>query len=74
MRLYDSYYHIIYGPRGILNNNSPGIVEVKCSKCYTRELVAQTITGNEGYLSTVSSLFDCGQWKINNCQSGSTGH
>lgn len=41
--------NMIHGPCGILNPISPCMVEGKCSKRYPRQLVAETITGNDGY-------------------------
>ncbi|XP_073955775.1 uncharacterized protein isoform X1 [Choristoneura fumiferana] len=41
--------HMIHGPCGVFNNNSPCMVDGKCSKRYPRELIAETITGNDGY-------------------------
>jgi hypothetical protein len=40
---------MIHGPCGILNPNSPCMVEAKCYKRYPRQLVSETITGNDGY-------------------------
>jgi len=42
--------HMIHGPCGDLNCNSPCIVDGKCSKPYPKDLIAETITGNDGYL------------------------
>ncbi|XP_053968313.1 uncharacterized protein LOC128869734 [Anastrepha ludens] len=41
--------NMINGPCGILNPISPCMVKGKCSKRYPRQLVAETITGNDGY-------------------------
>lgn len=41
--------HMIHGPCGVFNNNSPCMVDGKCSKRYPRDLIAKTITGNNGY-------------------------
>lgn len=41
--------NMIHGPCGILNPISPCMVEGKCSKRYPRQLVPETITGNDGY-------------------------
>nr|XP_034195047.1 uncharacterized protein LOC117611219 [Osmia lignaria] len=40
---------MIHGPCGLLNNNSPCISDGKCTKRYPRNLLAETITGNDGY-------------------------
>jgi ATP-dependent DNA helicase PIF1 len=40
---------MIRGPCGILNPNSPCIVDGKCSKRYPRQLISETITGHDGY-------------------------
>ncbi|KAF2890734.1 hypothetical protein ILUMI_15439, partial [Ignelater luminosus] len=41
--------HMIHGPCGVFNYNSPCMVDGKCSKRYPRDLIAETITGNDGY-------------------------
>ncbi|XP_025831529.1 uncharacterized protein LOC112904787 [Agrilus planipennis] len=41
--------HMIHGPCGVCNYNSPCMVDGKCSKRYPRDLIAETITGNDGY-------------------------
>lgn len=41
--------NMIHGPCGILNPISPCMVEGKCSKRYPRQIVAEIITGNDGY-------------------------
>ncbi|XP_063907387.1 uncharacterized protein LOC135125669 [Zophobas morio] len=41
--------HMIHGPCGLFNYNSPCMVDGKCSKRYPRDLLAETITGNDGY-------------------------
>ncbi|GFR24704.1 helitron_like_N domain-containing protein [Trichonephila clavata] len=41
--------NMIHGPCGSLNNNSPCLSEGKCTKRYHRDLLAETITGNDGY-------------------------
>ncbi|XP_073835851.1 uncharacterized protein [Musca autumnalis] len=41
--------NMIHGPCGQLNINSPCMVDGKCSKRYPRDLIAETITGNDGY-------------------------
>jgi len=40
--------HMIHGPCEVLNYNSPCMVDGKCSKRYPRDLIAETITGNDG--------------------------
>ena len=40
---------MIHGPCGILNPNSLCMVDGKFSKCFSRQLVAETISGNDGY-------------------------
>ena len=39
----------MHGPCGILNPNYPCMVDGKCSKRFPRQLVAETISGNDGY-------------------------
>ena len=41
--------HMIHGPCGHFNYNSPCMVDGRCSKRYPRDLLAETITGNDGY-------------------------
>uniref|UniRef100_A0A8D8QFU6 Helitron helicase-like domain-containing protein n=1 Tax=Cacopsylla melanoneura TaxID=428564 RepID=A0A8D8QFU6_9HEMI len=41
--------NMIHGPCGTLNQNAPCMVDGICSKRYPRTLVAETITGNDGY-------------------------
>lgn len=41
--------NMIHGPCGTLNPNSPCMIDGKCCKRYPRALVAETITGNDGY-------------------------
>ncbi|GAB1865879.1 ATP-dependent DNA helicase [Camponotus japonicus] len=41
--------NMIHGPCGLLNNNSPCMSDRKCTKRYSRDLLAETITGNDGY-------------------------
>ncbi|XP_015175981.1 PREDICTED: uncharacterized protein LOC107066151 [Polistes dominula] len=41
--------HIIHGPCGLFNYNSPCIVDSKCSKQYLKDLLAETIVKNDGY-------------------------
>ncbi|XP_050064729.1 uncharacterized protein LOC126553629 [Aphis gossypii] len=41
--------NMIHGPCGTLNQNSPGMMDGKCSKRYPRTLISETITGNDGY-------------------------
>jgi PIF1-like helicase/Helitron helicase-like domain at N-terminus len=41
--------NMIHGPCGSLNNNSPCMSDGKCTKRYPRDLLAETITGNDGY-------------------------
>ncbi|GFV91559.1 helitron_like_N domain-containing protein [Trichonephila clavipes] len=42
--------NMIHGPCGSLNNNSPCMSDGNCTKRYPRDLLAETITGNDGYL------------------------
>ncbi len=41
---------MVHGPCGALNPLSPCMADGKCSKRYPRPLVAETVTGNDGYL------------------------
>lgn len=41
--------NMILGPCGVLNPNSPCMVDGKCSKRYPRDFIQETITGNDGY-------------------------
>ncbi|GFY70042.1 helitron_like_N domain-containing protein [Trichonephila inaurata madagascariensis] len=41
--------NMIHGPCGMLNPNSPCMVDGKCSKKYPRAFTANTITGDDGY-------------------------
>ncbi|UYV61805.1 hypothetical protein LAZ67_1006674, partial [Cordylochernes scorpioides] len=41
--------NMIHGPCGSLNNNSPCMSDGKCTKRYPRDLLSETITGNDGY-------------------------
>lgn len=59
--------NMIHGPCGILNPISPCMVQGKCSKRYPRQLVAETITGNDGYpLYRRRSIDDYGKSTIVN--------
>lgn len=40
---------MIRGPCGVFNNNSPCMIHGKCSELYPRDLIAHTMTGNDGY-------------------------
>ncbi|GFU32746.1 ATP-dependent DNA helicase [Trichonephila clavipes] len=40
---------MMHGPCGSLNNNSPWMSDGKCTKRYPRDLLSETITGNDGY-------------------------
>ncbi|GFV42548.1 uncharacterized protein LOC104236095 [Trichonephila clavipes] len=40
---------MIHGPCGAFNNNSSCMSDGKCTKRYPREMVSDTITGNDGY-------------------------
>ncbi|GFQ76498.1 helitron_like_N domain-containing protein [Trichonephila clavata] len=42
--------NMIHCPCGSLNNNSLCMLDRKCTKRYPRDLLAETITGNDGYL------------------------
>ncbi|XP_076756485.1 uncharacterized protein LOC143432269 [Xylocopa sonorina] len=41
--------NMIHGPCRSLNNNSPCMSDGNCTKRYPRDLLAETITGNDGY-------------------------
>lgn len=41
--------NMIHGPCGTLNMNSVCMKDGKCTKNYPQVLVAETITGNDGY-------------------------
>ncbi|XP_055307038.1 uncharacterized protein LOC129571291, partial [Sitodiplosis mosellana] len=41
--------NMIHGPCGEFNPNSPCMIDGKCSKRFPRELISETITGNDGY-------------------------
>ena len=41
--------NMIHGPCGSLNSNSPCLSDGKCTKRYPRDLIAETITGNDDY-------------------------
>ena len=41
--------NMIHGPCGAFNMNSPCMINGKCSKRYPRQLIQETITGNDGY-------------------------
>lgn len=41
--------NMIHGPCGTHNQESPCMVDNKCSKRYPRALLAETVTGNDGY-------------------------
>lgn len=41
--------NMVHGPCGALNIHSPCMIDGKCSKRYPRQLVSETITGNDGY-------------------------
>ncbi|GFR27674.1 helitron_like_N domain-containing protein [Trichonephila clavata] len=45
-----SQKNMIHDPSGTLNNNSLCMSDGKCTKRYSRDLLAETITGNDGYL------------------------
>ncbi|GBP44697.1 hypothetical protein EVAR_44225_1 [Eumeta japonica] len=40
---------MVHGPCGALNPLSPCMADGKCTKRYPRPLVAETVTGNDGY-------------------------
>lgn len=41
--------HMVHGPCGSFNRNSPCMQDGKCSKRYPREFIRETQTGNDGY-------------------------
>lgn len=41
--------NMVHGPCGEINPNSPCMIDGNCSKRYPRQLVKDTITGNDGY-------------------------
>jgi hypothetical protein len=41
--------NLIHGPCGVLNLNSPCMIDGKCSKRYPKALTSDTITGDNGY-------------------------
>lgn len=41
--------NMVHGPCGEINPNSPCMIDGNCSKRYPRQLVQDTITGNDGY-------------------------
>jgi len=41
--------HMLHGPCGPYNQNSPCMVDGKCSKNYPRQFLAETETGEDGY-------------------------
>ncbi|KAL4153586.1 hypothetical protein QTP88_001419 [Uroleucon formosanum] len=42
--------HMIHGPCGVLNTNSPCMTEGRCSKKFTKLFQSHTSTGDDGYL------------------------
>ena len=41
--------HMVHGPCGIMNRNSPCMRDGRCTKRYPRALTEQTVTGENGY-------------------------
>jgi hypothetical protein len=41
--------HMVHGPCGQINPNSSCMVDIKCTKKYPRELLQETLTGDDGY-------------------------
>lgn len=41
--------NMIHGPCGAFNMHSPCMINGKCAKRYPRQLIPETITGNDGY-------------------------
>ncbi|XP_054746359.1 uncharacterized protein LOC129250789 [Anastrepha obliqua] len=41
--------NLIHGPCGDINRNSPCMIDGKCSKRFPKQLIAETITGDDGY-------------------------
>lgn len=48
--LHDSVItNMIHGPCSAINPQPPCMVDGKCSKCYAQKLMAEIVTGNDGY-------------------------
>ncbi|XP_053945028.1 uncharacterized protein LOC128854731 [Anastrepha ludens] len=41
--------NLIHGPCGDINRNSPCMIDGKCSKRFPKQMIAETITGDDGY-------------------------